>query len=159
MPNEVLKLGYEAALVALARQDQSLSNIRNRAVGLLSAATVATAIGGSVGLINTDPAKGHIFPQWLAIAVVALTLAIGALVSAIVWPITKWHFHVNPLSFVLAKSRAEDIVREKAIIGLANAIAENQKVIRLRSQVFQIAIALVLLELTLIAGAAIFSGR
>src|SRR4051794_3473473 len=50
-PNEVIKLAYEEARAALKEQDATLSNIRNRATGLLAAAAVGTSFAAAVGLL------------------------------------------------------------------------------------------------------------
>src|SRR3954452_3505216 len=63
-PNEVIKLAYEEARAALKEQDATLSNIRNRATGLLAAAAVGTSFAAAVGLLNTDPARGTVLPIW-----------------------------------------------------------------------------------------------
>ena len=51
MANEVIKLAYEEARAALKEQDATLSNIRDRATGLLAAAAVGTSFAASVGLL------------------------------------------------------------------------------------------------------------
>jgi len=63
MANEVIKLAYEEARAGLKEQDSTLSNIRNRATGLLAAAAVATSFAAAVGLLNTDPGRGAVLPQ------------------------------------------------------------------------------------------------
>ena len=52
MANEVIKLAYEEVrAAALKEQDATLSNIRDRATGLLAAAAVGTSFAASVGLL------------------------------------------------------------------------------------------------------------
>jgi hypothetical protein len=53
-------LAYEEARAALREQDATLGSVRNRATGLLAAAAVGTSIAASVGLLNTDPGRGHV---------------------------------------------------------------------------------------------------
>jgi len=66
MANEVIKLAYEEARAALKEQDATLSNIRNRATGLLAAAAVGTSFAASVGLLCSTPTlqETPAWPMW-----------------------------------------------------------------------------------------------
>src|SRR5918998_1535268 len=50
MPDEALTLAYESTINALREQDSTLSNLRNRATGLLAAAAVGTSFTTALGL-------------------------------------------------------------------------------------------------------------
>jgi hypothetical protein len=84
--NEVIKLAYEEARAALKEQDATLSNIRNRATGLLAAAAVGTSFTATIGLLRTDPAKGVVLPHWAGWTLIALVVLIGSGVMAVLWP-------------------------------------------------------------------------
>ena len=49
MTNEIVKLAFEEARAALKEQDATLGSLRNRAIGLLAAASVGTSFAASFG--------------------------------------------------------------------------------------------------------------
>src|ERR1700722_3746323 len=85
-PDERLQIAYDAGAKFLAQQDTTVSNLRNRTTALLSSAAVATSFAAGLGLINTDPTKGAVFPHWAAYAMLGLLIGIGSLSLFILWP-------------------------------------------------------------------------
>jgi hypothetical protein len=61
MPDEALTLAYDSTINALREQDSTLSNLRNRATGLLAAAAVGTSFTTAFGLAGTPIAL--LFPS------------------------------------------------------------------------------------------------
>jgi hypothetical protein len=69
--------------------------LRDRSAGLLSTATLLSGFASGLGLINTDPSEGNVFPGWLALAIVALVVAIGACALLVLIPSPGWVFTNN----------------------------------------------------------------
>ena len=157
--NQVLKLGYEATLLALSRQDQSLNNLRNRATGLLSAITIATTVGASVGIVNYDPTKGAIIPEWTARLALALALLVGILIILILWPTRGWHHHPSPLTYLKFREESENEFLKQAITGLGNGISGNARILNRRYRYFQAATIIVLADLVAVGATALLIGR
>jgi hypothetical protein len=87
-----LQLAYDAGVKALAQQDTTLSNLRNRTTALLTTAGLATSFAAGIGLINTNQSEGTVFPTWAAYTLLALLVVIGALSIFVLWPIKKFAF-------------------------------------------------------------------
>jgi hypothetical protein len=87
-----LELAYDAALDSLKMQEARLSGLRSRATGVLSAAALVTGFSTGLGLINTNPKMGVVFPKWAALALLAVLVAIGALDMVVLWPAQRWQF-------------------------------------------------------------------
>lgn len=92
MPDNRLQLAYDAGVKALAQQDTTLSNLRNRTTALLTTAGLATSFAAGIGLIKTSPSMGVIFPTWAAYTLLALLVLIGALSIFVLWPVKKFAF-------------------------------------------------------------------
>ena len=91
-----LELAYDAAVNLLSVQSAALGNLRNRATGLLSVAALATTFSTGLGLINQDPTKGSLFPEWATVFLLAILVALGVLSMVILWPIRGWAYAVDP---------------------------------------------------------------
>ena len=150
MANEILKLGYDSGIALLARQDQALGNVRNRATALFSAATVATSFAAAVGLLNTDPTKGSVIPGWAAVSLVLVVVLVGVVSFFIVWPVRDWVPGPDPAAFAAAAGLTEDDFREAAIRQLSKGVLENERKLRRRQQALEVSIVLLVVELTIV---------
>jgi hypothetical protein len=126
VPNEVIKLAFEEARAALKEQDATLGNLRNRATGLLAAASVGTSFAASVGFVNTDPSKGPVFPQWAGWTLLPLTVLIGGAVMAILWPASRWSFGPTATMILGASDKDIDDVHRIATMAMIKAADSNQ---------------------------------
>lgn len=144
MSNEVIRLAYDEARAALKEQDATLSNVRNRATGLLAAATVGTSLAASVGLLNTDVAHEAVLPAWAGWAIVGLVVSIGIGVMAVLWPSSAWSFGPDA-AMLLSKADADgDAVRRVATKAMLKAITSNDRLLKWRVKVYR-SVVLVLL--------------
>lgn len=109
MADERLKLAYDAGIKALSQQDATLGNLRNRATGLLSAAALVTSFSTGLGLINTDPTKGDVLPNWGALLLLTILVAIGILSMAVLWPVKSWCFGPDSIQIMDKVDAGEDI--------------------------------------------------
>lgn len=129
MANEVTKLAYEEARAALREQDASLSNVRNRATAVLSAAAVGTTFATAVGLLNTDAKKGPVFPSWAAWGLLAAIVVIAASVLIALWPTPKWSFGPNATKILASSDSSADEVLNVATIAMVAAATSNNHII------------------------------
>jgi hypothetical protein len=151
MGNEVIKLAYEEARAALKEQDATLANVRNRAAGLLAAASVVTSLAAAVGLLNVDPDRGPTFPTWAGWALVGLMVLIGAGVMAVLWPSQAWDFGPSP-EIILANAEGDDIdaVRGTATEAMLLASKSNDRKLTWRVHAYQATVLVLLLEVVLL---------
>ncbi|GAA3161610.1 hypothetical protein GCM10010531_11610 [Blastococcus jejuensis] len=159
MADEVLKLAYDEARSALREQDTTLSNIRNRATGLLAAAVVGTSFSATAGLLNTDPGRGRTFPEWAAwlLLIVIILIAVG--VMAVLWPIRAWTFGPSPSALATRVDDGVDAVLRAAIEGMASAIASNGRLLEQRVAVYRATVLVLMLEIGLLVVALILAGK
>jgi hypothetical protein len=98
--DDMFELAFSEAKRAIEFQDSTLSNLRGRASALLSTATLVASLSSGLGLINTDPDKGNVFPLWLALLVVLATICIGTCATYILFPTKNWVFTNNAKQLV-----------------------------------------------------------
>jgi hypothetical protein len=130
-----LELAYDAAVKLLSVQDATLGNLRNRATGLLSVVALATTFSTGIGIINRDPTKGPIFPDWAAFLLLVILVAIGILSMVILWPIRGWAYGVDPRVILQKREqeKSEDEIRQEITLEVISALTRNQGGIELRS--------------------------
>lgn len=150
MPNEVVKLAFEEARAALKEQDATLGNLRNRATGLLAAASVGTSFAASVGFLNTDPTKGVVFPPWAGWTLLPLTLLIGVGVMVILWPAADWSYGPTAKVILDACDRDIDDVRRVATQAMLLAAESNDRAIGTRVRAYQGTVVVLLLEIVVL---------
>jgi hypothetical protein len=157
--DEVLKLAYEEARAALREQDATLGSVRNRATGLLGAAAVGTSIAAAVGLLNTDPQRGHLLPGWATWSLLALVVVLGAGVMVVLWPAPRWRF--GPAPARLLEAAGEDItrVRRSATQAMIAALASNDRALGRRMAVYRLTVGILTLELVVLLLALILTRR
>lgn len=105
---ETLALAYDAAVAAVAQQDVTLGNLRNRATAILSSVAIASTFAGALGLFSADKAKGHQLPTWAAWALLVIVLVIGFLSVAVLWPVNNMVFGVDAGKAVERLDNGED---------------------------------------------------
>lgn len=159
MPNEILTLAFDEARAALKEQDATLNGLRNRATGLLAAASVGTSFAASIGFLNADPGKGPAFPVWAGWSLLPLTVLIGAAVMAILWPTKDWSFGLTPQRILDAIDEDPDAVRRTATMAMIRAAEGNQKVIQFRMRAYRGAVAVLLLETAVLVLALVIGRR
>ncbi len=152
-----LQLAYEAGQAALAQQDATLGNVRNRTTGLLTTAGLATSFAAGIGLINTDPTKGVVFPVWAAITLLCQFAAIGIISVVVLWPV---QFGFGPDSALILnmhdKNNGTDEILRFVTKELTDWRGKNARKIALRMKAFEAGCALLVAEIgVLIAALAI----
>lgn len=149
--DDVVKLAYEAALEHLDRQETSLTNLRNRATWLLTAAGLLASLASSVGLLNYDASKGPLAPTWLRAALLASVAAIALTVIGVNWSIGReWTFGAS--ASVLLEFEGYDVtrVRRAATASLVANAQRNAKKIRARERLLVAGLALLGLEVSVV---------
>ncbi|WP_405627461.1 hypothetical protein OG933_15160 [Streptomyces sp. NBC_00016] len=151
---ERLHLAYDAALGFLAKQDATLANLRNRAVTLLTIAALVATFASTVGLVVTDPSRGRTLPEWAAISLLVVLVAIGYVAIRISWPVI---FYFGPTLADILDPRYTDTwsspISPALINKLKSCIDRNNEVLRLRSKLFEVGALLLLAEVVILLAA------
>jgi hypothetical protein len=150
--DEPLELAYDAAKAVLTNQDATLGNLRTRASGLLTVATLLTSFTVALGLLTTDPAKGAVLPRWAAWSLLAILVAVGALVLRILWPVKTWHFGPHPVVIMDKRRQGRSIVdiREHVTEKMIAGVDANRTALRSRQAAFRWSVVLLLVEVVLL---------
>jgi len=125
-----LDLAYDAALDSLKMQEARLSGLRTRATGVLSTAALVTSFSTGLGLINTNPKMGTVFPKWAALALLAVLVAIGVLDMVVLWPAKSWQFGPDVREMLLKHdggTAAVDDIRRYVIDDALDGVKRNDK--------------------------------
>jgi len=133
-----LELAYDAALDSLKMQEARLSGLRTRATGVLSAAALVTGFSTGLGLINTNPKMGAVFPKWAALALLAVLVAIGVLDMVVLWP-AQWQFGPDVREMLCKHDggTAVDDIRRYVIDDALDGVERNKKHLNLRFLCYQ----------------------
>ncbi len=157
MASEVIRLAYDEARTALREQDTTLANVRNRATALLAAAAVGTSFSATAGLLNTDPGRGHAFPEWAAWALLVVIVLIAIGVMGVLWPVPAWTFGPSPRALLGRATEEVDVVLYAAVEGMVLAIASNDRLLRQRVAVYRATVMVLMLEIGLLVVALLFA--
>jgi hypothetical protein len=149
-----LELAYDAALDSLKMQEARLSGLRTRATGVLSAAALVTGFSTGLGLINTNPKMGVVFPKWAALALLAVLVAIGALDMVVLWP-AQWQFgpDVREMLRKHDAGTAVDDIRRYVIDDALGGVERNKKHLNLRFLCYQWSAGLLVGEVIILVAA------
>ena len=150
MVDEVVRLAYDEARAALREQDATLGNVRNRATGLLAAAAVGTSFAATVGLLNTDPGRGDVFPAWAGWVLLTLITLVGAGVMLVLWPAEDWEFGPNPRRLLDSIGGEADGVFQAATEAMIAALASNDRRLRQRMTAYRVAVVVLTAEVALL---------
>ncbi len=159
MADEVLQLAYDEARAALREQDTTLSNVRNRATGLLAAAVVGTSFSATAGLLNINPQRGRTFPEWAAWALLIVIILVAVGVMAVLWPIRAWAFGPSSSALVARAPDGMDKVLRAAIEGMASAVASNSRLLEQRMAIYRATVLVLMLEIGLLVVALLLAGE
>ncbi len=144
-----LQLIYDAGAKTLAQQDTTLGNLRNRTTALFTAAGLATSFAAGIGLINTNPAQGRVFPNWAAWVLLGLLAVIGLLSIYVLWPVSNFAF--GPDSSIMydhyEAGESKDELLKFVIVEMNKAQPDNDERIHRRMQAFQLGGMLLLAEI------------
>ena len=149
-PNPVVRLAYDEARVGLNEQDDTLANVRNRATGLLAAATVGTSFSATAGLLNNDPTHGKVFPVWGAWLLLAVLLAIAAGVMIVLWPTNDWVFGPDPGKLLDSANLELDDVLTRATQAMIVYRRRNAEILNRRFTAYRLAASALVIEVGLL---------
>ena len=150
-----IKLAYDAAVNELTREDTTLGNLRNRSNAVLTIAALITSFAAGIGFIQIDPAKGTTFPNWAAIALLAILAVIVALNVVVMWPI-DFAFGPSASAFLrVCENPAEGPIDRKMVEQLIECAGTNTRKINSRVRLFQLAVFLLGAEVAIILAASL----
>lgn len=149
-----LALAYDAAKDVLSSQDQTLSNVRNRAGGLLSVATLLTSFSASLGLLKVAPDHSPVLWVPAAWLLLILLLVIGGFVLFIFWPAKTWHFGPSPEIILgeLDRDLSEDAIRRHITGAMVVGMAANSRFVSQRQRAFRLAAVCLVVEAVILVG-------
>jgi hypothetical protein len=148
VPDKRLELAYEAGAKALAMQDVTLGSVRSRANNLLSTAALFTSVSTAIGLINTDPSKGHVLAPWKALVLVSVVALLGICVVFVLWTANNWQFGADPQQIMdeYDTFKDESAIRILVIRAMVTGLGTNGKKLKWRQRAFRSAAALLVVE-------------
>ncbi|MET8627939.1 hypothetical protein ABZW30_30070 [Kitasatospora sp. NPDC004669] len=142
-------LAYQAALRMLQMQDASLTNLRNRASGLLTISTLITSFTATLGWLNGGHVEG-----WYLVTLTSLLLAtlvtIGFLVIVILKP-RLWYFcpsaedFLNPL-----QQESADETRAAVTRKMIQKSGRNREILYRLSRLYKFGLYFLLVEVGLV---------
>lgn len=157
--DERLELAYNAVLATLARQDATLTTLRNRAAAILSVAALLTSFSAGVGLVQSDRTKPHPFPTWAGYTLIGLIVAMAIATLVVLWPVGEWTFGAGAQLLLdrSAQGKSLDIVREETIVDLLVCKKENDGEFAKRMIFYKAALLLLPIEVVVVLAGAITS--
>jgi len=159
MADEVIRLAYDEARTALREQDATLSNVRNRSSALLTAAAIGTSFSATAGLLNTDPGRGRVFPEWAAWSLLAAVVLIAVGVMMVLWPASDWQYGPSP-NKILSKAGADvNEVLHIATQALVAAVGSNDLLVTRRVQAYRATVLLLMIEIGILVVALLLARR
>jgi hypothetical protein len=156
---DIMEVAYAAAVKAVEIQDGTLSNIRNRATGLLSAVTVGTTFGAALGLFSTNRMTGEELPAWAQWTLLVLLVGVGGLCLGVMWPATM-AFGVDA-RLVLQRAEQDNdilIVRRYVIDELVGGHGRNRVVLKRKFFLYRLAVFVLVCETAVLLLALIVRG-
>jgi hypothetical protein len=149
LANDVLKLAYEAACIALREQDASLTSVRTRATGLLAAAVVGTSFATGVGLYKSAPGTPTL-PSWAAWSLFVMVIIIGSSVMMTLWPVRSWRFGVQPAGLLANAGLDIDEVYTQATRAMVTATEANEATLAIRFGAYRVGVAALIVEVLIL---------
>ena len=150
MTDEVAQLAYGEARAALREQDATLANLRNRATALLAAAAVGTSCAAAVGLLNTDPDRGHVFPAAAGWALLLLVVLVGAGVMVVWWPAPNWTFGPSPDKLLGSSGTDLGSVLRAATRAMIAAVESNDRLLGRRMSAYRASVIMLMAQVALL---------
>ncbi|MFF1702401.1 hypothetical protein [Streptomyces sp. NPDC058252] len=142
------KLAYEAAVHALSQQDGTLGNLRNRATGLV---TIATLIGSFTGFFGVGT-KDNPLPLGYALGLITFIVLIVGLSVYVLLPKKDWTFGPDPQDILTSAEEDHGRLLWSQALGMQVAIKQNGEEIQKRANVYGWAVILLGLEAAFAVG-------
>ncbi|MGW2272588.1 hypothetical protein [Streptomyces yangpuensis] len=141
--SERYKLAYDAAVHALSQQDGTLGNLRNRATGLV---TIATVIGSFTGFFGVGT-KDNPLPAGYAAGLIVFIVLIVAICMFVLMPKKGWAFGPDARDIIDSKySSSTGELHWSQALGMQKSISDNELEIRKRAKAYAWAVVLLGLE-------------
>lgn len=154
----MVDLAYEAAKDKLASQTSAFESLRTRAAAVLSVAALVTSFSAGLGLVDADPARGRLLPQWAQWALLGILLAIGLCAFIVLLPTRQW-LHCPSARIILERwEEGGDTKDVKVDVtdAMVEAQGSNSAELGRRSRTYRMAVLLLLAQvLVLVLAAAV----
>jgi len=152
--DERLVLAYDAAVAALDTQEDTLSNLRNRATTIISTSALVASFSATAGLLNTDVSQGQTVPVEARVTLFLLLVVIATLCMVVLWPVRNWSFGPDARQ-ILAKVNEDvrvDAIRAFVVEALLEGRSRNSKALQLKHRCYQSAVLALVLEASVVLG-------
>ncbi|TDU89845.1 hypothetical protein EV138_3422 [Kribbella voronezhensis] len=152
MPEKAFEIAYDAAKLTLSQQDGTISNVRNRATTLFTAASLAVTFTAGVGLISSAEKSARHYPEWAAFALLAVLSLMASAVMVVHWPVKS--FHYGPSATVILRlheeSKDEDAIRLAVTQAMIAGGIENRRGIKRLQSALRMIVGLLWIEILII---------
>jgi len=145
--DEGRKLAYDALAARLDQQNNTVTELRNRATWLLTAAALIASFSSGLGLVSASTNRQS-FPHWASYSLLACVTLIGALTVCISWPIREFGYGPNGeviLDSIIGGTAVDDVLQNVSRL-LIEKRGTNNKSIELRLGIFRIASVMLIAE-------------
>ncbi len=155
LSDDRLELAYDAAVNALDQQDDTLSNLRNRATAVVSSTALVASFSAAAGLLNTDPAKGDIVPDWARLTMLAVLAAVAALCMVVLWPVRRWSYGPDAKKILDRIVLGDDVdgVRRYVVGELLLGRKRNSDALKVRHSCYRVAVLGLVVEAATVVAA------
>ncbi|MFG2338782.1 hypothetical protein [Streptomyces yangpuensis] len=138
----------------MASQTSAFESLRTRASGILGVAALVTSFSAGLGLVDADPTRGRLLPDWASWTLLGLLLTLGGCAFLILLPTRQW-LH-GPSARIIMELWAAGATDRHAKVELTGAMVDaqlrNSKELGRRSRAYRLAVLLLLAQvLTLVA--------
>ncbi|KOU26228.1 hypothetical protein ADK49_04015 [Streptomyces sp. WM6349] len=106
----------------MASQTSAFESLRTRASGILSVAALVTSFSAGLGLVNADPTRGRLLPDWAPWTLLGLLLTLGGCAFLILLPTRQW-LH-GPSARIIMEMWADGATNTNAKVELTGAMVE-----------------------------------
>lgn len=152
MPEKALEIAYDAAKLTLSQQDGTISNVRNRATTLFTAASLAVTFTAGVGLISSADKSPRHYPAWAAYGLLAVLSLMATTMMVVHWPVKS--FHYGPSATVILKLRKDGKDEDEIRLAVAEAMiaggVENRVGIKRLQTALRVIVGLLWIEILII---------
>jgi hypothetical protein len=136
------RLAYDAGVHALAQQDGTLGNLRNRATGLVTISTLIASFTGFFGVGTKD----NPLPWPLAIGLIAFVLLVVGCSVYVLRPVKEWLYGPDVEDILTSPQPSDELLLWSQALGMKKAILENEGTLQKRSIMYSIGVSLLGLE-------------
>jgi hypothetical protein len=151
--SKILELAYDAGVAMLKQQEEALTKYRDRALQLLTAATIATSLLGGLSQFSQKSGTGFITRDVAAVVFIAVGALIALNTLITVWKSSKWDAPPGPSLFYCdfyETRKSEQEARVGAVQKMMTIIEDRNAALKPRRIGGRFAAALLLADIAVV---------